>query len=96
MLHELIVLAEFESASGLSRAEIVELVEYGVFEPAAGTSTEDWRFPDTLIALARTAARLRSDFELTPAGLALVFAYRERLRELERQLHELECRLPRY
>jgi hypothetical protein len=94
MLHELIVIAELESASGLTRAEIVELVEYGVFEPAAGPPGEpagagpdEWRFPDALIGMARHAARLRSDFDLTPAGLAIVFAYRERVRELE-------CRLP--
>lgn len=95
MLHELIVLAEFESASGLTRAEIVELVDYGVFEPQ-GRTPEEWRFPDALIPTARTAARLRADFDLSPAGLALLLAYRERVRELERELRELQCRLPRF
>ena len=94
MLHELIVLAEFESASGLTRAEIVELVDYGVFEPQ-GRTPDEWRFPDALLSMARTAARLRADFDLSPAGLALLLAYRERLRELERELNELRCRLPR-
>lgn len=95
MLHELIVLAEFESASGLTRAEIVELVDYGVFEPQ-GRTPEEWRFPDALIATARAAARMRADFDLSPAGLALLLAYRERVRELERELRELECRMPRF
>ena len=98
MLHELIVIAELESASGLTRTEIVELVEYGAFEPVRepqGAPPEEWRFPESLIGLARDAARLRSDFELTPPGLAMLLAYRERVRELERRVRELECRLPR-
>lgn len=95
MLHELIVLAEFESASGLTRAEIIELVDYGVFEPE-GRTPEEWRFPDAVISVARAAARMRSDFDLSPAGLALLLAYRDRIRELERQVRELECRTPRY
>ena len=55
MSGELIVLLEFESASGLTRAEIVELVEYGVFAPQ-GAGPEDWRFPEDALALARDAA----------------------------------------
>jgi chaperone modulatory protein CbpM len=91
---ELIVFAEFESASGLTRAEIVELVEFGVFAPA-GAAVEDWAFPESALAPARVAARLRDDFELAPPGLALLLAYRERMLELEQRVRELECRLPR-
>lgn len=91
---ELIVYAEFESASGLTRAEIVELVESGIFAPA-GAAIEEWAFPESALSLARTAARLREDFDLAPAGLALLLAYRERMLEFERRVRELECRLPR-
>ncbi len=91
---ELIVFAEFESASGLTRAEIVELVEHGVFAPV-GRSVDEWAFPENALALARIAARLRADFELPTAGLALLLTYRERMLELERRVRELECRLPR-
>ena len=94
MAYELIVIAEFESASGLTRAEIVELVEQGVFEPV-GKATDEWAFPESALALARVAARLRADFELPPASLALLLAYRERMLELEQRVRELECRLPR-
>jgi chaperone modulatory protein CbpM len=92
--YELIVFAEFESASGLTRAEIIELVEQGVFAPA-GKAIEEWAFPESALALARVAARLRADFELSPASLALLLAYRERMLELEQRVRELECRLPR-
>jgi chaperone modulatory protein CbpM len=91
---ELIVFVEFESASGLTRSEIVELVDYGVFEPR-GERERDWSFPASSLPLARAAARLRADFELSLPGLALVLAYRERLEELARRVRELECRLPR-
>ena len=94
MNEELIVLIEFESASGLTRAEIVELVDYGVFEPR-GSGPQDWTFPAEALPLARAAARLRAAFELPAASLALLIAYRERIDELERRIRELECRLPR-
>ena len=88
-----IVLLELESASGLTRAEIVELVEYGVFAPQ-GAGPEDWRFPEDALALVCDAASLRAAFDLGAPGLALLLAYRERLAELERRIRELECRLP--
>jgi chaperone modulatory protein CbpM len=94
MSGELIVLLELESASGLTRAEIVELVEVGVFAPQ-GAGPEDWRFPEDALALAREAARLMAGFELSAPGLALVLSYRARLAELEQRIRELECRLPR-
>lgn len=94
MSGELVVLLELESASGLTRAEIIELVEYGVFAPQ-GERPEDWRFPEDALSLAREAARLRAAFDLGAPGLALLIAYRERLAELERRIRELECRLPR-
>jgi chaperone modulatory protein CbpM len=94
MSGELIVLLELESASGLTRAEIVELVEIGVFSPQ-GERPEDWRFPEDALALARDAASLRAAFELSAPALALLLTYRERMAELERRIRELECRLPR-
>jgi len=94
MTEELIVLVEFEAASGLTRTEIAELVDYGVFEPE-GSREQEWLFPASALALARAAARLRADFELSAENLALLLAYRERLQELEQRIRELECRLPR-
>lgn len=92
--HARIALAELETASGLSHAEVVALVEYGAFEPE-GRAIDEWTFPATALVLAREAARLRTDFELAPDALALVLAYVERVRELERAVRDLECRLPR-
>jgi len=89
-----IALAELAEASGLTRAEIIELVEYGAFAPQ-GAAPEAWTFPADALVQARAAARLRADFELEPPSLALLLAYRERIDELETLVRELECQLPR-
>lgn len=92
--HIQIALDELERASGLTGAEIIELVEYGVFEPQ-GARPREWRFAARCIAIGRTAHRLRSDFELSAAGVALMLSFRERIEELERQIRALEAQLPR-
>lgn len=88
-----IALDELMRASGLAREEVVELVEYGVFQPQGAPSS--WRFASQTIIVARRAARLRSDFGLDTSGLALVLAYLERIETLERRIRELECGLLR-
>jgi chaperone modulatory protein CbpM len=92
--HVQIALEELERASGLTGAEIVELVEYGVFEPQ-GARPREWRFAARCIATARTARRLRSDFDLSPHAVALALSLRERIDELERQIRALEAQLLR-
>ncbi len=87
-----ITLVELQRASGLSETEITELVEIGVFEQATRDSVS-WVFSSRCISQARTALRLRDDFELNTQGVALALTYLERIRELEGRLHELECQL---
>ncbi|MBA2352595.1 MAG: hypothetical protein H0V78_12685 [Burkholderiales bacterium] len=87
-----ITFVELQRASGLSEAEISELVEIGVFEQSTRESVT-WVFSSRCISQARTALRLRDDFELNTQGVALALTYLERIRELEERLHELECQL---
>jgi chaperone modulatory protein CbpM len=84
---------ELLALSGLAREEVVELVEFGAFEPVG--SGASWRFSARVVMSARRAARLRDDFGLNPPGMALALAYLDRIDELERKLCELECQLPR-
>ena len=86
-----IALEELLAASGLQREEVLELVELGVFEPR-GAGEGMWRFSSRTIWLGRRAARLRDDFGLNAAGMALALTYLERIEELEQRLRELECR----
>ena len=89
-----VALEELLSGSGLLREELVELVDLGVLQPR-GASERLWRFSLRAVSLGRRAARLRDDFGLNAAGMALALTYLERIEELERRLHELECQLPR-
>ena len=90
--------AEFARDCGLARADLVELIHYGVIEPlGAGESASemDWRFTGRSLALARRAARLQSGFDLDAPALALALELIARVEELERRIRELECHLPR-
>jgi len=84
-----VALEEFLTLSGLAREELLELVDFGAFEPVV--AGEPWRFSARVVVQARRAARLRDDFGLNPPGMALALAYLERIDELERRLRELEC-----
>ena len=86
-LHELIEL------SGLSEFEVRELVEYGALTPA-DPSTSQWVFSMQSITVARTARRLREDFELDPHAVSLLLAYLDRIHELEEELCALRAQLP--
>ena len=85
--------AEVVAASGFSVDELNELIELGMFEPCGRQGAEQM-FSARVIELARAARRLQIDFELPLASVALVLAYRERIRELEERVRQLECQLP--
>lgn len=87
-------LGDLAEASGLSEAELAELVEYGALTPADEAAGQ-WVFSVRSITVARSARRLREDYELEPHGVALVLAYLDRIRELEAQLRALQAQLPR-
>jgi chaperone modulatory protein CbpM len=92
-----IALEELAQASGLLPQEIVELVEYGVFQPVRGSAEaaamSTWRFSARTITLGRRARRLKADFDLNVSGLALALTYLERIEELEAELERLRCQM---
>lgn len=88
-----IELDELGRASGLDTTRIIELTEFGVFEPRRDTGR--WRYSTRCILRARQAARLQRDFELDATGVALALTYLDRIEALERRLRELECQLLR-
>jgi chaperone modulatory protein CbpM len=91
---EYLPLRELAELAGLSEAEVRELVEYGALTPT-DESTEHWVFSVRSITIARTARRLREDFELEPHGVALLLAYLDRIHDLEAELCTLRAQLPR-
>jgi hypothetical protein len=94
-LHERyeISLTELCELSGLSESELRVLVEFGAIAPADPDARE-WTFSSERLVVARSASRLRKDFDLDPQGLALAIALLERVRDLEEQLRDLRARIP--
>lgn len=87
-------LLEFTQMSGLLESELQQLVEYGVITPL-DPQAQAWTFGADYLPLARTAVRLREDFDLEGQGLAVALTLIERVQELETRLRELSARLPR-
>ena len=52
-----------------------------------------WTFEARWLVVARTASRLRHDFELDPHGVSVVLGYVERIEQLEAELRALRARL---
>ena len=95
-LHEehKLLLEELCELSGLSETELRELVDYGVLAPV-DSDARHWSFRADRLVLARSARRLREDFELDPHGVALVLTLLERVHDLEAELRDLRAKLPR-
>ena len=90
--HELL-LEELCELSGLSEAELRELVDYGVLAPI-DSHAQHWTFSADRLIVARSARRLRKDFDLDPHGVALAVTLLERVRDLEAELRDLRAKLP--
>ena len=87
-------LSELADLAELSEAELIALVDCGVLAPAEGLPGQ-WVFGLRSLTVARTARRLREEFELESHGVALLLAFMDRIRRLEEELRELQARLPR-
>lgn len=96
--HHEFSLTELAELSGLSTAELQHLIDCEALlpvadEPVAGAA--EARFGAHCLALARTASRLRTDFDLDENGLTLTLRLLDRIRELEAELRDLRAQLPR-
>jgi chaperone modulatory protein CbpM len=89
-----LTLRELSESSGLSEPELQDLVALGAIEPV-DADAQHWNFAARCIIAARTACRLRDDFELDAQGLALVMTLLDRVEELETELKRLHAHVPR-
>ncbi len=80
------------SASGLPEGELRELVQYGALVPR-NPDAPTWTFEARWLVVARTASRLRHDFELDPHGVSVVLSYVERIEQLEAEVRKLRAQL---
>lgn len=91
--HQEFSLEELAELSGLSEAELHQLIDYDALPPASlhpGAAA----FDAECLATARAACRLRNDFDLDVGDLALALTLLRRIRDLEAQVRSLEARLP--
>jgi len=79
-------------ASGLPESELRELVRYGALVPR-DPDAPAWMFEARWLVVAKTASRLRRDFELDPHGVSVVLSYIERIERLEAEIRALRARL---
>jgi hypothetical protein len=92
---------ELVELSGLSAAELQHLVDCEALlpvasaEPATERSAAESCFSANCLTLARTASRLRSDFDLDANSLALTLRLLNRIRDLEAELSALRAQSPR-
>ena len=86
-------LAELADLSGMPEAELRQLIEYDALAPADPGASEVSFGADCLIT-ARTACRLRNDFDLDAGGLALTLTLLNRIRDLEAELRALRAQFP--
>lgn len=94
--HQRFSLRELVDLSGLSDAELQSLIDCEVLSPVmrvepATEPTTEAHFSAQCLTLARTASRLRHDFDLDVNALALTLRLLQRIQELEAELLHLRA-----
>jgi chaperone modulatory protein CbpM len=77
-------------SSGLPESELRELVRYGALVPR-NPDAPAWTFEARWLVVAKTASRIRHDFELDPYGVSVVLSYLERIGRLEDEIRALRA-----
>lgn len=79
---------ELARLSGVSPALVQRYLDEGLLEPTAGNARTAWFFDDSALFELRRIQRLRSELGVNIAGIAVI-------RELQRQIDELQAELDR-
>jgi chaperone modulatory protein CbpM len=87
-------MVHLSEVSGLETAELQVLVDSGALSPLPGPG-DSLAFASSAMLLARTARRLRDDFELNPNGLALAMRLLATVEALECELDRLRAGMAR-
>ena len=80
------------NASGLTEAEVTQLVQYGALVPR-DPSAAPLTFESRWLVVARTASRLRRELDLDTYGVSVALSFVERIESLEAELRALRARL---
>jgi chaperone modulatory protein CbpM len=88
-----LTLDELDERWGLSRAQLRDLIEQGVLEPAPAR-VGIGSFSIEEVAVVRTACRLQQDLELDAHAVGVVLELLRRVQALEEELNAMRARLP--
>jgi chaperone modulatory protein CbpM len=86
-----VTLDQLVEAAELPVEELRALVDYGALAPVDPAATS-WTFTASWVVVARTAGRLRRDFELDAHSLSVVLRYVQRVEALEAEVRALRAR----
>ena len=89
--HGFVTLDQLALAAELPVEELRALVDYGALAPVDPAATS-WTFTASWVVVARTAGRLRRDFELDAHSLSVVLRYVQRVEALEAEVRALRAR----
>jgi chaperone modulatory protein CbpM len=92
--HRVFSFEELVEVSGLTRGELLELVQGGAI-PVRESRGTTYLFSAQVVHVARTACRLRDELELDMPGLGVALRLLERVRGLEEEITRLRALLPR-
>jgi chaperone modulatory protein CbpM len=91
--HRAVSLHELSEISGLREAELLELAHSGAL-PVSHTTGGGYSFSARVVTVARTACRLRDDFELDTRAVGVALKLLERVHDLEREIARLRAQMP--
>lgn len=91
-----ISVAEFCEGEGIKRSVLIELVEYDIARPLAGSSSEDWEFDTSSAHWMKRAVRLRRDLELDWVATAMLIDLLRERETLRAENVRLRQRLDRF
>jgi chaperone modulatory protein CbpM len=87
-----LTLDQMVEMSELPVEDLRALVDYGALAPV-DPAAASWTFTASWVVVARTAGRLRRDFELDAHSLSVVLRYVQRVEALEAELRALHARM---
>jgi chaperone modulatory protein CbpM len=91
-----IALSELCQVEGISQELIIEVVEYGIAKPAAGSRLSEWTFDMESTHWIKKAIRLNQQLEIDWVATAMVISLMRSKDTLEKENKRLKARLSRF
>ena len=91
-----ISISEFCEKERVPHALVLEMVDYDIARPVAGSSIHDWVFDATGAHWAKKAIRLQRDLELDWMAVAMLIDLLRQREQLDRENRLLKQRLQRF